>query len=492
MLLGFGVIHRCTGGVGFLSGYYQVFKMSERFKIFLLVLFLIAAMTLRNVHAETIAATSTNGVVVATNYTAQSCGSGTNVVTVCTANLSCGGVNNPVNVHVVNGMCAWDVSGVTNTYGWVHVTCPAGATADPLTATCSGFTYTCPAGQNWVLNGTNCVRADCTAGQIRNSSTGVCEVAPVCHAGDVVSSGYYDVGDTPGGTTGTGAPAVSACVGNCNVTYNGGSVSKRTLVLGIYHYFANGSYVKDGLNCSTNSPAGSTTPSGVAGSTCAPGQSFVSMGGVDKCLNSATGGETNPNSPAATSQAAATGAAAAQSACTTAANAAGGVGTPAGANVYQICMGTNAGAGASSPSGGGAGGAGAPGSQYAPSDPMHAYCVDHPTATMCLPPAVGPAAATAAALPANTHGSWYVKTYANGIGGVMTANFNLLKTTPLYGLINNIVPTISGTAATGCFTLSIWKQGQQQMCFPSGVLNFLGVCMMLTALFSARSIIFGG
>lgn len=96
------------------------------------------------------------------------------------------------------------------------------------------------------------------------------------------------------------------------------------------------------------------------------------------------------------------------------------------------------------------------------------------------------------ALPTSSNGSWYVKTYTNGIQGVMTSNFNTLKATPLAGLINNIVPTISGGAHTGCFTLSVWHQGNQTMCLPAGVLNFLGICIVLTALFTARSIIFGG
>lgn len=95
-------------------------------------------------------------------------------------------------------------------------------------------------------------------------------------------------------------------------------------------------------------------------------------------------------------------------------------------------------------------------------------------------------------LPSNSNGSWYVKTHPAGIQGVLTTNFNTLKATPLASLINNLVPTIGGTASTGCFTLSVWQQGGQQVCTPPGVLNFIGICIMLTALFSARSIIFGG
>lgn len=38
-----------------------------------------------------------------------------------------------------------------------------------------GAFYECPANQDWTLSGTTCTRPDCSAGQTRNASTGVCE-----------------------------------------------------------------------------------------------------------------------------------------------------------------------------------------------------------------------------------------------------------------------------------------------------------------------------
>lgn len=102
------------------------------------------------------------------------------------------------------------------------------------------------------------------------------------------------------------------------------------------------------------------------------------------------------------------------------------------------------------------------------------------------------AAVSGSSLPSNTNGSWYVKSYPNGIGGVMVSNFNIMKTTPLYGLINNIIPTISGAAHSGCFTINVWQHGNQSVCIPDGVLSLVGICIMMTALFASRGLIFGG
>ena len=143
------------------------------------------------------------------------------------------------------------------------------------------------------------------------------------------------------------------------------------------------------------------------------------------------------------------------------------------------------GSGASGGSGGagGAGGAGAPAGT-----PTPITCADINTCTTATP---GTGAALPA-LPSSASGSWYVKTYPNGIQGVLTANFTTLKGTSLFGLIQNLVPTLNGTGSSGCFTLNVWKIGDQQLCIPPMVMNLLGIIMILTALFSARAIIFGG
>jgi len=109
-----------------------------------------------------------------------------------------------------------------------------------------------------------------------------------------------------------------------------------------------------------------------------------------------------------------------------------------------------------------------------------------------LTPNVAPAVAgTLPDLSAGGSG-WYTKTYTNGIEGVVQTRFNEMQATPLGGLITNLTPQINATAINGCFTFPILYIGNYQLCLPNGVLNFIGIIMILTALFSARSIIFGG
>lgn len=107
--------------------------------------------------------------------------------------------------------------------------------------------------------------------------------------------------------------------------------------------------------------------------------------------------------------------------------------------------------------------------------------------------AAGVAAASGGALPSvPSSTSFYTPKFSGGVSGVMTTNFALMKQTPLMGLIQNITPNIQGAASSGCFNIEIWKVGNQQLCISPVVLNFIGICIMLTAAFAARSIIFGG
>lgn len=122
--------------------------------------------------------------------------------------------------------------------------------------------------------------------------------------------------------------------------------------------------------------------------------------------------------------------------------------------------------------------------------PTEDFCTVHPNDPSCAPPStVDPVAG--GALP-TLSGSWYEKKYPAGLGGVMSKNFNTMKNTPLFTVIADIVPTITGAAHTGCFTIEIWRVGTQQLCIPQIVMQALGVFMLLTAVFAARAIIFGG
>lgn len=97
-------------------------------------------------------------------------------------------------------------------------------------------TYTCPAGQNWTLSGTSCTRPDCVAPQTRNAQTGVCQSPPCETTGPATGTAWFDVGtSSEGGTR-------SVCIDGCQALYQGSSVSKSGLVNGVRHYYRQGSY----------------------------------------------------------------------------------------------------------------------------------------------------------------------------------------------------------------------------------------------------------
>lgn len=328
------------------------------------------------------------------------------------------------------------------------------------------------------LNSSGTTTCTCNTGFAPDTAGTSCIPAAVCPAaGTLHSSGFFNIGTIP-----TGKLLTKACVNSCEITLQSGfTPAAKSVINGVTHYFGNAKYIHTSTACSPDTPNFladfvGTLPAG----TCAAGQQMISMNGVTKCFTS-TGSEVNTNSAssvqATKTLADAAAAQAAQNAAQAAASAvlaANPTATPAEILAAKQTAAAQAAASVS---------------QNQPSDPQQAFCVANPTAPICQS---GAQAKAAGSLPANTNGSWYTKTYPNGVQGVLTANFNVMKSTPLFGLINNIVPTISAPASSGCFTLSIWHYGNQQLCVPAGVLNFVGICMMLTALFAARSIIFGG
>ncbi len=132
--------------------------------------------------------------------------------------------------------------------------------------------------------------------------------------------------------------------------------------------------------------------------------------------------------------------------------------------------------------------AGSVAAQTAAASVVASFCQSNPQSAQCSPSTVQ--AVSGGALPA-VSGSWYSKKYPSGVSGVMTSNFTTMKATPLFNAISSLVPTISGAAINGCFTLNVGF-GNTQLCMPPMVLNFLGICMLLTAAFAARAIVFGG
>lgn len=73
-----------------------------------------------------------------------------------------------------------------------------------------GATYGCPSGQNWTLQGSNCVRPDCVAPQVRDPATGVCSAPPnPCASKTGTVEGWAEKGTGYNGTK---------CIDGC--TYN--------------------------------------------------------------------------------------------------------------------------------------------------------------------------------------------------------------------------------------------------------------------------------
>jgi hypothetical protein len=102
-----------------------------------------------------------------------------------------------------------------------------------------------------------CRYADCVAPQVFDTQTNTCgsPPPPPCNAGDVVSSGFYDMGKDPNAVF----PA-TACENGCNVVFDGISPATQSEQGDGMHYYAKGDYTKSGLTCSSGSPSPSAFP----------------------------------------------------------------------------------------------------------------------------------------------------------------------------------------------------------------------------------------
>lgn len=104
----------------------------------------------------------------------------------------------------------------------------------------------------------------CTSPQIFDDKTGTCIDNP-CPAGQVTSSGWYDVG-----TDSAAMPPTSTCESNgCSSTFEGPTGSGYSSVAGVNYYFIKGSYAYDGWQqCTVGSPApgASSNPTTTTGS----------------------------------------------------------------------------------------------------------------------------------------------------------------------------------------------------------------------------------
>lgn len=145
--------------------------------------------------------------------------------------------------------------------------------------------YTCPTGQNWTVSGSNCTRPDCTGSEVRNPSTGVCEVPP-CTSKGQAASGLFLMGSSPYATF----KAVT-CTGGCLAVFSGTAPAKYAMVGGQRMYYAQGAFDFMGNGSGDTCTPGAEAPATPASSpnlgpqSCAPGQIEGEVNGVFQCWN---------------------------------------------------------------------------------------------------------------------------------------------------------------------------------------------------------------
>lgn len=301
-----------------------------------------------------------------------------------------------------------------------------------------------------------------------------------CTSGKPVSSGQYDLGTDPNAPV-NGAPPLSTCDGGCSSRYVGDSIGARQLVGGVYHYYAKGAYEQTGQSCSGGSAAPSSSPT-LPDATCGAGQALGQVNGQNRCVNT-DGTASSPNSAAAASSVAAANTQTATSSSTTNTTTTNS-GNTTNSTSYSTTSTTtvnNNGAGAGAGAGGGV--------PTSPSDPMTTFCTNQPDSPLCVNSFTGSPAST------STVSNWYVKKYPNGIQSVIQNGMTAMQNTPLGGMIQGFQISISG-GTNGCFAIPsgnlLGVPVGGDFCIPPTVLNFIGWCMIIGALFLSRALIFGG
>lgn len=121
---------------------------------------------------------------------------------------------------------------------------------------------------------------------------GSCLPPPRCDPGQIVSSGYYDIGTVP-----TSSMPPGGCHRGCVTSPVGDSPVGRQLINGVYHYFAKGHYETTSIRCQT---PGSLEPGlgAIPGPTCGSGQVMGNNGGKATCSAPKPGDPNVPGTPA--------------------------------------------------------------------------------------------------------------------------------------------------------------------------------------------------
>lgn len=293
------------------------------------------------------------------------------------ANLACSiyysSAANPV------GACAVDA-------GSCNFTCSGGGGAQLVNL---GGSASCPD------NSTGTTICTCTDPYIPNAEATAC-VMPACPAADSLAGAYWiTTGTTPDSiyTAGNG----NFCSNGCQ-TYSFLSIPRPAgypvedgaykVVAGVKTFYSFREYAYTGATCTGGDtlPVASTLP---ATDTCAPGQSMIQMGLKFRCIDPATGQTVDTNSASAVAAAKTLADAKVAAQLQAAVDAV----TAAGGSASDVAAAQSVAAGAAAVA------AGAPtDTGFAPDDPMNAFCVDNPQASICKDQTAGAKTVGTAAL----------------------------------------------------------------------------------------------
>lgn len=180
------------------------------------------------------------------------------------------GLNNPGSAVTPQAVCAngcwhWEASPAPHGGCYNTASCSYWGPGYMGPVFCNNTVYTCPAGQGWTLTGTNCVRADCPAGQTRDAQ-GQCVVDCSSKIGTTFT-GYI---------TASGSPAIVS-QGGCEATViqasNQCQVAGQPATCGVWQY--------TGQSDTTSTQATQGQPQ--AGP-CPTGQCRGEVNGVMTCL----------------------------------------------------------------------------------------------------------------------------------------------------------------------------------------------------------------
>ena len=314
----------------------------------------------------------------------------------------------------------------------------------------------CPA------NSTGTTTCTCTDPYIPNAGATAC-VMPACPALGADAGAYWiTTGTIPASiyTAGNGTFCKTGCETKSFLTIprpDGYPIDDGATKIsnGVRTYYSFREYMYTGASCTGGDtlPVASTVP---VADGCAANQSMIQMGSKIRCIDPSTGAQVESNSASAVAAAKTL----ADAKMAAQIQAAGDAVAAAGGSASDVAAAQSVAAGAAAVQ------AGAPTSNgFAPDDPMNAFCVDNPQATICKAQTVGATAVSTAALSGlYTDGALTAgKTVSSVVGGFKT----------------RVLASGIGSAAGGFFTVNqaagacpVWSADVPMM----GVITFDFYC----------------